>query len=167
MKKIQKEVVTKRYEDVFIANDGTEFSIKEECEKYENSAKCVLLTRFQPMVIKNSDEWSLFGFGSEDHEIDVVRINSQADFDLLLQLIILENSYCYEERSNDTEEEIKEKESRKAKLIARLQRAFDEKDLVFISRGYEHDGFYFEGTRNEHISVLMNIDKPKEEKAGE
>lgn len=35
-----KEIVTKQNYKVYIANDGTEFTIKEECQKYDDGAEC-------------------------------------------------------------------------------------------------------------------------------
>ena len=32
--------------EVYAAMDGTEFNTVEECRKYENSAKCVLLSKY-------------------------------------------------------------------------------------------------------------------------
>ena len=43
MKEITKEV--KNTYTVYQASDGTEFNSKEECKKYEDTAKCVLLTK--------------------------------------------------------------------------------------------------------------------------
>lgn len=53
MKIIKKEVVTKSYVEVFIANDGTEFSSESECRKYDESAMGVLRAKYAPMVVKN------------------------------------------------------------------------------------------------------------------
>lgn len=159
MKEIQKEVVIKRYDTMFVANDGTEFTTKEECKKYEETAKCILLAKYRPLVIKSSDEFSLFGFGSEDNVIEVVKMNSQSDMDLVLQNLLLENPHCYCESKNDTPDDVARKKANLNKLTARLNKALQERDLIFIHRGYDYDGFYFEGTRNEHIDVLRNIDK--------
>lgn len=35
-----KEVTTKQDYKIYIANDGTEFTTEEECQKYDDSAEC-------------------------------------------------------------------------------------------------------------------------------
>ena len=153
MKEIQKEIVKKSYVTIFIANDGTEFNDKEQCQKYDESALGVLLAKYSQRIIKTSDEWSLFGFGSEDNVIEIIRFENEADKDLVLQIYLLENPHLYKDENKE----------RLEKLMARMNKALEDHDIVFIGRGYEGDGFYFEGTRQEHINVLNNIDKHKEE----
>ena len=49
MKKLEKDLITKY--TVFQAVDGTEFSQKEECEKYEESALGVLRGKIKRLTI--------------------------------------------------------------------------------------------------------------------
>ena len=153
MKEIQKEIVKKSFVTVFVANDGTEFNDKEQCKKYDESALGVLLAKYSQRVIKTSDEWSLFGFGREDNTIEIIRFDNEADKDLVLQIYLLENPHLNEKDNKD----------RLEKLIARMNKALEDHDIVFIGRSYDGNSFYFEGTRQEHINVLNNIDKPQEE----
>lgn len=153
MKKIQKEIVRKEYVSVFVANDGTEFSDEAECKKYDESAKGVLLAKYQQVVLKESDAYSLFGFGSDEEVIEVVKLNSKEDVDLIVQCYLLENDYI-KERDDYNE--------RMEKMITRLNKSVTENDIIFIGRGYDKDGFYFEGTRNEHIDVLRRLGEPEE-----
>jgi len=153
MKKIQKEIVRKEYVSVFVANDGTEFSDEAECKKYDESAKGVLLAKYQQVVLKESDAYSLFGFGSDEEVIEVVKLNSKEDVDLIVQCYLLENDYI-KEREDYNE--------RMEKMITRLKKSVTENDIIFIGRGYDKDGFYFEGTRNEHIDVLRRLGEPEE-----
>lgn len=154
MKKIQKEIVRKEYVSVFVANDGTEFSDEAECKKYDESAKGVLLAKYQQVVLKESDAYSLFGFGSDEEVIEVVKLNSKEDVDLIVQCYLLENDYI-KEREDYNE--------RMEKMITRLKKSVTENDIIFIGRGYDKDGFYFEGTRNEHIDVLRRLGEPEDE----
>ncbi len=151
MNKIQKERVQKSFYDVYVANDGTEFRDMEECKKYEESAKCVLLVRYREIVVKSSNEYELFGFGSEDCTIDVVKPRVKEDIDLLLRIYLLENPYM-------ADEEYKERVN---KMVERMNLALNDNDFIFIGRGCCDDGFYFEGTRNEHVQVLNRIGEPE------
>ena len=153
MKKIQKEIVRKEYVNVFVANDGTEFTDENECKQYDESAKGVLFAKHNARIIKKSDEYSLFGFGSEDNVIDVVKFENESDLDLTLQCYLLENPHLKNEENKE----------RVQKTISRMKKALLEKDFVFIGRGYDEDGYWFEGTRNEHIAVLQRIGEPEDE----
>ena len=63
MKEIIKEV--KNTYTVYQAIDGTEFDSKEECKKYEDTAKCLLLTKYRPLVKKTVTEIDVFNTGSD------------------------------------------------------------------------------------------------------
>ena len=54
MKQVEIENITKvtKYEAI----DGTLFSSKEECVKYEETAKCVLLGKYKRLVVKSIKE---------------------------------------------------------------------------------------------------------------
>lgn len=47
------------------AFDGTRFTIKEECEKYENTANVVIKNRFKELVIKEMEGINISNGGSE------------------------------------------------------------------------------------------------------
>lgn len=141
MKEIQKE--TKQYVTVYEAVDGTEFTSKEECKKYEESAQCVLMAKYSKLVIKSDTEWELFGVGSDESIVDVVRLNDEQDVNVILQLIALENPTI----SSKQPEWLIEKDKR-------LTTALKEDSLVFIGRGYEQDCFYLCITEFEMVSKL-------------
>lgn len=139
MKKIQKEVVKKSYVDVFVANDGTEFSSQIECEKYDESAKGVLLAKYAPMVVKTSYEDDIFGVGSEEYVVEIVRVKTQEDVDTLLQIYILEHPYYKDE---DNKEQLEG-------IVSKLNSAIG--DFMLVGRGYDRDSFYFYGSRKSFI----------------
>lgn len=141
MKEIQKE--TKQYVTVYEAVDGTEFTSKEECKKYEESAQCVLMAKYSKLVTKSDTEWELFGVGSNESIVDVVRLNDEQDVNMILQLIALENPNI----SSKQPEWLIEKDKR-------LTTALKEDSLVFIGRGYEQDCFYLCTTEFEMVSKL-------------
>lgn len=141
MKEIQKE--TKQYVTVYEAVDGTEFTSKEECKKYEESAKCVLMAKYSKLVTKSDTEWELFGVGSDESIVDVVRLNDEQDVNMILQLIVLENPTT----SSKQPEWLIEKDKR-------LTTALKEDSPVFIGRGYEQDCFYLSTTAFEIVNKL-------------
>lgn len=157
MKEIKKTIESYKY--VYVAIDGTEFEDKEECRKYELSARGVLMAKFLPLVLKQKTEFQIFGAGNDDSMISIVKLESQADADIVLQLYLLNNNYmAKDDRKKDLEA-----------IASRINRAAEEKDCIFIGHGYEGDDFWFAGTKNEHINGLNKICEPDpvEEKPAE
>lgn len=78
MKELTREV-TKTEVVGYVADDGTEFCTKEECEKYEQTSKCVIKAAFEWLVVAQNNECNLFegyGAGSEDWRVVLIRINN-------------------------------------------------------------------------------------------
>lgn len=142
MKEIKREVTS--VEVVYQAADGTEFKSKEECKAYDESARCMLYAKYNQKVINSTTEFNLFGFGSDDCTIEVVKLETQADVDLITQLFLFENKHMALSENRDSLN----------KILVRMNKALAEKDYVFIGRGCCMDSFYYEGSRNEHIEVL-------------
>lgn len=144
MKEIQKE--TKQYITIYEAVDGTEFNSKEECAKYEKSAECVLIAKYNKLVVKSCLESDIFGcIGSEEETINIVKINSLSDIDIILKLIAL----YYPNAAKDPEWMQKKED--------KLTDAYNSNSLVVIGRGYEGDCFYLSTTFNEMIKALTKI----------
>jgi hypothetical protein len=143
MKKITVEKTTKVV--MYQATDGTQFTTEEECRKYEESAKCVLLTRYKPLVLNSITENELFkGSGSEEYTYDVVKINNEQDVETIIHLYMLyHRSDCY--RSKD--DSIREK----------VTTAYKTRDILFIGRdACGDDLFSIDYTRDE---LINNINK--------
>ena len=119
-----------KYITKYKAIDGTIFNSDSECKKYEESAKCVLLHKYDKLLLVTNTEWELFGIGSEDNIIDVVELKYSSDIDLIMQLIALYNPHtCKNSEMVD-------------KINKRLNEAFDNNSKICISRGCEGDGFW-------------------------
>ena len=140
MKIIKKEYIN--YIEEYEAVDGTIFNSKEECIKYENSAAAVLKSRYKKLVIKETDEWNLFKFGSEDEFIDVIKLHSEKDIDLVLQLNCLYNSHLKDDLID-----------KHRKL---LEKAYNENTLVFISKGNEYDTNFWIRTSESEMNDTIN-----------
>lgn len=128
MKKITREV--KSTYIVYQAPDGTEFNSVEECKKYEDTAKCLLLTKYRPLVKKTVSEYDVFNTGNEEYMLDVLQcLRDEADIDTLIQLHRLYNS---NRKLNDDFYN---------NLRSRLEKCFEDKDIILIGRGTEYDGY--------------------------
>ena len=142
MKKIQKE--TKSFYDVFVAMDGTEFCNQDECRKYEQSAKGVVMAKIKNILVRETTEEDILGYGSCDSTIWIVKPTTQSDVDAIMQAYLLINPYMADD----------DHKSYLQRASYLLQRALDENDILFIGRGYEMDGFWFLGTRNSMKDAL-------------
>ena len=128
MKPIEIEKVTKvtRYEAI----DGTTFTTEEECVKYEDTAKCVLLTKYKPLIKRTASECDIFNTGSDEYMIDILQyLSSESDIDILIQLHKL---YCSSRNFNDDFYD---------KMRSKLEKCLKNRDIVLIGRGTEYDGY--------------------------
>ena len=126
-------------ETIYIAYDGTEFKDKEQCKKYEDSAKCALLSKYKPCVIKTITEYDLFGVDSEEYEYDLFNLQYSWQIDLLIQLDFLNYN-----RGKEYEE-----------LRERLEKSIGK--IILIGRGdpYEMWCFYIYESIDDRISKIL------------
>lgn len=85
MRKERKEFKKIEYKDVFIANDGTEFSSEDECRKYEGTCKCAINAMFEEIPQQKTymdyvDKFQMFG--SEDI-MHAIKIRSLEDVEVV------------------------------------------------------------------------------------
>ena len=144
MKEIQKE--TKQYITLYEAIDGTKFTSKEECRKYEESAKCVLMAKYNRLVLTSDTMWNFFNVGSDEETVDIVKLNGLPDIDVVLKLIALNSPT----QAANHPEWLQEKEDVLAKAIK-------EDSPVVIGRGYEGDCFYIYFTIFDLIKKLNSL----------
>lgn len=144
MKEIKQEVQKVEYVTKYEATDGTLFDDADECRKYENSARAVLLTRYKTLVINKFCEEDLFGVGSCDYGIDIVKVTDSEEIDLVLQLLILYNPH------------IGKDQERLASYRKQLNTAMEDDDVVFIGRGYDDDdNFYIMGSLINFLNKIV------------
>lgn len=153
MKEIKQTYQVTKYQ----AEDGTIFDTKEECKKYDESAKCVLLGKYNDLVIRQTDCYNLcdpFG-GSEDYAVDIVKVNSKEDVDLILQLV-----YFYEPRLSR-----EDKHEREVKLTKIVNSALtSDSHILFIGRGYPgEDDFNVLATKETLIDTIEQYCKEDEQ----
>lgn len=134
MKEIKKERVVFDYE--YEAYDGSIFKTKEECIKYEETAQCVIIKKFNDLIEYSSNECSLFNCGSDDYIIDFVKPKTQDEADTIMQML----EFC---NTNDT---------RTRKLIKEAQ---ENNDYLLIGHDtYDVNNIYVWNTRS---SILNSI----------
>lgn len=134
MKEIKKERTV--YDCEYEACDGSLFTTKEECIKYERTAQCVIRKKFNDLVEYSSNEYSLFNCGSDDYIIDFLKPKTQDAANAIMQMLELYSV-------ND---------DRARKLIKEAQENSDY--LLIGHNSYNEEYYYILGTRT---SVLNNI----------
>lgn len=144
MKKLEKDLITKY--TVFQAVDGTEFSQKEECEKYEKSALGVLRGKIKKFVVcELKDAWTFMG-GYDDHQVIAIKPLIESDIDTILQWYYLEYPYLLED-------------SRKAvrkRLEEVITEAYKNKDVILFGINCEKE-YYFINSRQNIINNLNSL----------
>ena len=130
MKEIKKEKKSTYIYTVYQAVDGTEFNSEEECQKYEGTAKCLLLTKYKPLVKRTASEYDIFNTGSDEYMIDILQhLSSESDIDILIQL----NRLYHSGRKSD--------DAFYDKMRSKLEKCLKNRDIVLIGRGTEYDGY--------------------------
>ena len=138
---IEKTVKESRYE----AMDGTQFINREECKKYEESAKCVLLTKYKPLVVNTMSEYDVHQCGSEEYILDIVKITKEEDIDIIMQLYALYNPHST----------YRQYDSKYRDMCAK---AFVGNDYIFIAKeSCGDDIFHIQYSKNELINNLNSI----------
>ena len=153
MKRVEVTVETTKI--VYEAYDGSQFDSSDECTKYEESAKCALLSKYNKYVIRKTNEYVLFDAGSEEYDYDIVTIPDDYAEQVVLQVLYLFNPYLIDDKHEDNNK----------RYVNRISRAKKEKDFLFINRGYCGDGgdsFWTTCTFNERKESMLELCKPEE-----
>lgn len=147
MKQVVKEKTVKEY--YWEACDGTLFRDEAECKKYDNSAQALLLSHYNKLVVKEASEYDIFKSGSEDGIVELVKLKSREDVDVVMKLLGVMNTYILREDNKKKYNEYKDI----------LEEAMDNNDIVFIYRGYEKDCFCIESTLSNRIKHIQEFCK--------
>lgn len=154
MKEIKKErTITETYYE-YEAIDGEIFKTKEECEKYDKSARAVLQSKYKKLVLKETNEYNLFDIGSEDNTVEIIKVGSQKDLDLVKQMYYMYNSHLDPKNPNEwTKIEFEN-----------MDNALKNKDILFIGRGYDDESFWIYGSCNSLCEKINSYRKLTETK---
>jgi hypothetical protein len=137
---IEKTLTERKYEAV----DGTLFDSKDECQRYENTARCVLLSKYNKLIIKSATEYDLFEMGSEETVIDLIKIKHTSDIPTIVQLVILDNDYLIKEQD------------RIDRMYEQLESAYNAGETFMVNRGYQDDYFWPLGSVENKIKQILS-----------
>lgn len=146
MKEIKEE--RKAFDIKYEAIDGTIFYNKEECEKYDNSAKAVIRAKFKKLVLAERNEYNLFNVGNDEDTVYVVKMPKAQDADTVKQLYVADHEWAT--KNEEYQKYIDE-------AFGIIDKAYEEKDILFIGENYEGET-YIITTRNTLIETLNGFD---------
>lgn len=153
MKEITKERTKVEKYVVYQAVDGTEFITQEECQKYDNSALGVIRGKIKNLTVgEPKDAWVTMG-GYDDHSVIAIKPRTEADVELIMQWIYLENPYYLNEAYNGNVKNLKDT----------ALKALKGNDVILMGINCEKE-YYFINSRQNIIDNLMALDKKEEEK---
>lgn len=153
MKEIKIE--KKSYDIKWEAIDGTQFYSEEECKKYEESAVMVLWARFLKLVVAKHNEYNLFGVGCDDSTVYAIKMNTQDDMNVVMQLYLLDNPWLLKAQNG---------EQLKNRAFSLIDKAYRDNDILFVGQNCE-DCIYIIDSRQSFFERLENLDKEEPEDA--
>ena len=149
MKEIKKEkIITQTYSE-YEAIDGTIFTDKEECQKYDESALGVLNYKVSLLEVGKEDMycWDLC-CGYEDNKCFALKPELPEDKDTILQWYLGHQHHLLNDSYKDCVN----------KIASKIQCALNEGDIIFFGVNCD-DEPYIMNTRNNIIRNLENFDK--------
>lgn len=152
MKEVTKETITVTTE--YHAVDGTVFTSKEECTRYEESARGVLKARLKRITV--NDQYSHYDLmaGGDDTKIIAVRIKDKSDADMVLQNILLDQPYLVKDENRKRFEEIEKT----------LYDVIGTSDVILLGcNSYDDNTLWLLDSRQNIIDKLMSLDKKEDD----
>lgn len=159
MKEIKKERTKVETYFEYEAIDGTLFSTKDECLKYDESARAVLQSKYNKLIVNRPYEYDIIGLGSEDNVVNVLKLNGKSDADIVKQMLFFENPHYKEHLEDEEYPWLKE-------YLNTIDEISCSDDVLFVGRGYEEDSFWIIGTCKslcKKINSFNKTDKTKSE----
>ena len=144
MKEVTKEKV-QQY-TMYQAVDGTEFNDKTECQKYEQSAKGVIMARIAKLIVGKGDAWTLIA-GCDDHDVIGIKMQNGRDLEYVKQLFMMECSWYGEVKTEE--------------IFDIMEKAYDNGDIVLFGINCEGE-YYWINSRQNIVDNLMNLGKPSD-----
>lgn len=149
-------VLVDKKETRFKATDGTLFNSEVDCKKYEGTLKCIIQSRYNKLVVKETNACDLFYFGNEEDYIDIVFIKDEKDKEAVVQQDFLQFDKMTDYTGKRADEIC-------SKLVVG--------EYNLISRGYESAQAYPLGTfesfvadlRKYYDRLMSNVKKEGEE----
>ena len=148
MKEIKKERTTTQIYFEYEALDGTIFTDKDECQKYDESALGVLNYKVSLLKVgkENMNCWDLC-YGVEDSKCFALKPVNKEDKDTILQWYVGHHSYLLNGKYDEWLKNV----------IDIIQKAWHEDDIIFFGTNCD-DEPYIMNTRNHIIDNLKDFD---------
>lgn len=81
---MKEQIITREVKEVngYIADDGTWFKHKDDCQRYEESAKMVVRAMIKEKIVGTCSQYELLGGGCDDIDIEFFNIDSMETLEL-------------------------------------------------------------------------------------
>ena len=147
MKEIKKEKTTTQTYSEYEAIDGTLFTNREDCQEYENTARCVLRARVQRLIVtKEHNAWNLLG-GLDDDNVVGIKFNCDNDVKDFLQYYCLDHTYYMRDEHKD-------------KLLELSNKCYDARknnDILLVGINCDEE-YYIINTVQNIVDNLLHIE---------
>ena len=132
-----KEVKTERKVILYEAIDKTQFDSKEECEKYEKTAKCVITARFNQLEKQEVDSEQII---LELFECTACIIQPKSEYDISTIAMYIQAISGISDKAMDT-----------------LYKAFEENKHVVICKSKYENNIWIECILEDYIETLKTF----------
>lgn len=145
MRTEKREVIVKKFEEVYIAADGTEFGDTQMCREYERTAKCAVFSTYNKLVVGTISEYDLFAVGNEDNVCEIVKLSTTEDVETVMRAL-----FCIHSTTSPDDEWAKAARQR-------ADAALTNNELLIVCRGYDpDDSFWIIGGMTEIKNRIEN-----------
>lgn len=136
----ENKIEIKSYKTVYVSNDGREFDDREECLKYEKTAKGVIFGDFKNIVEYSKKESTIFNYcGNEDYTYNFIKLNTLDKVELLKKVATLS---CYNEQQ-------------KKNAFTKIDECYKKKDLFIVgSPDYDEGEYWFIGSAKNVLNIV-------------
>ena len=158
---VKTQTIETKYEE-YEASDGTVFGSSEQCEKYEKTIRCAILTKLNPFIInKISEDTFLFGCGSEEYDVYIIDVKTDIAYTLVIQLLNSMWPNLFDEKERKNNERLQKKYY---KIISTLEESHNRSgDYIVISLNSYENSICFYGGLKEMSDIILSYGKPKTE----
>ena len=83
----QEQIEVKTYKEVYVAEDGTQFEERCECEKYEKTFACAMKSHLKGITLRTTSEDDIWNNGSCDNTVRTLIPRNEQDILRIKQML--------------------------------------------------------------------------------
>lgn len=136
----ENKIEIKSYKTVYVSNDGKEFDDREECLKYEKTAKGVIFGDFKNIIDYSKKELTVINVcGSEEYTYHFIKLNTLDKVEILKRVASLA---CYNEEQ-------------KKNAFIEIDECYKKKGIFIVGNpDWEEDDYFFIGSAKDVLNRI-------------